>query len=113
MKVNYLKEWGNDGTVYNQTITIDIETAKMFNQYIQMKKQQVEQSFKEKKTYSNEDMKILYYLEEIKEGKNFTSLTELDYFMKFYLHNIYEPPKRDKNYERILNRNTIINVKEV
>ena len=112
MKINYLKKYGTDGTVYNQTITIDIETAKMFNDYIKMKKMQVEQAFKEKRTYSNEDMKILYYLEELKEGKNYTHLTTLDYFMNFYLKCIYEPPKKDKTYERILWRNTIINVKE-
>lgn len=108
MKINYLKEWGNDGTVYNQTITIDMETAKKFNEFIRKLKLVACKKF----IYSNEDMKILYYLEELKEGKNFTGLTELDYFMKFYLKEIYEPPKRDRDYERILNRNTIIKVKE-
>lgn len=104
--VNYQKEWGNDGTVYSQTITIKKEIAKKFNNYIKQLKEEAHKKF----ILSNEDMKTLYYLEEVKEGKNYTHLTTLNYFTSFYLKHIYTPPKKDKNFERILYRNTIIKV---
>lgn len=106
MKVNYLKEWGKDGTVYNQTITIEKESIKGFNEMARAKKEEIAKKY----IISGEEMKLLSYLEELHEGKNYTTLTTLDFFMKFYLKYIYEPPKKDKNYERILNRNTIIKV---
>ena len=106
LTINYKKEWGNDGTVYTQTITISKEIAKKFNKYIEGIKKEISKKF----VYSNQDMKILYYLENLEEGKNFTTLTELNYFKGFYIKNIYIPPKKDKDIERILWRNTIIKV---
>ena len=104
--INYKKEWSNDGTVYNQTIKVNKKIMKDFNKYIKIKKEAVQN----KHILSNEDMKILYYLEYIEEGKNYTTLTTLDYFIKFYWHNIYIPPKKDRTFERMLWRNTIIQV---
>ena len=104
--INYKKQWGNDGTFYNQTIKTSKEVAKKFNKYVQELKEKASQKF----IFDNNDMKILYYLEELKEGKNYTTLTTRDYFMGFYIRNIYEPPKRDKDYERIIDRNTIIEI---
>lgn len=101
MKINYLKRYGTDGTIYNQTITIDKNIMGKFNEYITRIK-----AIRKSQRYST------IYIETLQEGINYISLTTLDYFMKFYLHNIYEPPKKDKTYERILWRNTIINVKE-
>lgn len=106
LTINYQKEWGNDGTVYSQTITTTKEIAKKFNEYIKGIKQEIAKKF----VYSNEDMKILYYLEDLKEGKNFTTLTELNYFKGFYIKNIYQPPKKDRDIARILWRNTIIKI---
>lgn len=106
MKVSYLKEWSNDGTFYNQTITIEKEFIGKFNEIVKAKKEEISKKI----IHSNEDMKVLCYLQELKVGKNYTHLTTLDYFMKFYLKYIYEPPKRDKDYQRILERNTIIKV---
>lgn len=106
MKVNYLKEWGEDGTVYSQTITIEKKYIEKFNELVRAKREEISKKF----IISGEEMKILSYLQELQEGKNYTYLTTLDFFMKFYLKYIYEPPKKDKNYERILHRNTIINV---
>jgi len=106
LTINYQKEWGNDGTVYTQTITTSKEIIKKFNEYIRKLKEETHKKF----IYNNEDMKILYYLEELKEGKNFIGLTQLGYFKGFYIKNIYNPPKRDKDIERILWRNTIIKV---
>lgn len=113
IKVNYLKEWGNDGTVYTQTITIDKKTATEFNKFIKEVKKEIAKKF----IYDSADMKVLSYVNELKEGKNFTHLTELDYFKAFIIKNVYMPLvykygiKKDKNIERILiNRNTIIKV---
>ena len=104
--INYCKQWGNDGTVYTQTIKINKKMAEKFNAYIQELKQEATKKF----VFSNADMKILYYLEELKEGKNYTTLSQKDYFIAFYLKEIYEAPKKDRDFERILDRNTIFEV---
>lgn len=101
MKINYLKEYGNDGIVYSQTITIDKNIMGRFNEYITRIK-----DIRKSQGYST------IYIETLKEGINYVSLITLDYFMNFYIKYIYEPPKKDKTFERILWRNTIINVKE-
>lgn len=106
MKINYFKEWNNDGTVYTQTITIEKKYIEKFNELVRAKREEISKKF----IISGEEMKILSYLEELQEGKNYTHLTTLDFFMKFYLKYIYEPPKKDKDFERILWRNTIIKV---
>lgn len=121
LKVNYRKNWGNDGTVYTQTIKTTKEIAKKFNEYIKELKEETAK----KSILHDEDMKILYYLEELKDGMNYTGLTTLEYFKTFCIKNIYasKAPKRNlstverlailrqvKPYERILKRNTIIEV---
>ena len=111
MKINYKKNYENNGTVYNQTITIDKEFAKKFNRYIL----DIKYKINNKKSWSDEDLKIFCYLKMLEintqfETLNYINLTTLDYFMKCYLTAIYEPPKRDKNFERIKWRNTIIKV---
>lgn len=108
LKINYFKKWGNDGTVYTQTIKTTKEIAKKFNEYVKELKEEATKKF----ILHDEDMKILYYLEELKDGVNYTRLTTLNYFKTFYIKNVYAPkaPKRDLDYERILWRNTIIEV---
>ena len=108
LTINYRKEWGNDGTVYDQTITTNIKITKQFNKYVDELKKEASKKF----IYNNTDMKILYYLEPLRIGKNYTNLTTLDYFKTFYVQKIYikNAPKRDKDIERILYRNTIIKV---
>lgn len=106
MKVNYLKEYGTDGTVYNQTITIEKEYLDKFNEIVNNEKIEINKKF----LLSSYDMKILSYLENLKEGKNYVTLTTLDYFIKFYRKFIYIPIKDDKNFQRILWRNTVIKV---
>ena len=108
LKVNYRKNWGNDGTVYTQTIKTTKEIAKKFNEYIKELKEETAKNF----ILHDKDMKTLYYLEELKDGANYIGLTTLDYFKTFYIKNIYasKAPKRDLNFERILKRNTIIEV---
>ena len=95
MKINYKKNYGNNGTVYNQTITIDKEFAEKFNRYIL----DVKNNINYKKCWSDEDLKIFCYLKMLEintqfETLNYINLTTLDYFIKYYLKTIYEPPKK-------------------
>lgn len=106
MKVNYQKKWGNDGTVYTQTIKIDKDMAEKFNKYVTKIKETLIGKF----IYSNEDIKILSYLETLENKMNYTTLTTLNHFHNFYLKNYIHGAKRDKDFERILYRNTIIEI---
>lgn len=111
MKVSYRKNWSKDGTFYNQTITIDKKTAALFNSYVEKILNKDKEEIQKNHIITNEQSMREYYLKRLAIGVNYTYLTTLDYFMSFYLKTIYEPPKKDKNFERILNRNTIIFVK--
>lgn len=107
LRVNYFKKIGNDGTVYTQTIKVPFEIAFKFNQYVD----DLQTKINKKNIYTSEDLKILDYLIHINfYNITFINLTTLEYFKKFYLKFIYNPPKKDKNFERILYRNTIIEV---
>ena len=55
--INYQKHWGNDGTVYRQTITIN---KKLMDKYNNLLKKEYKR-LKEQRIFSNEDMKIKYY----------------------------------------------------
>lgn len=106
-KVNYKKRFSRNGTAYNQTIKIDFDLAFAFNKYIDEIKEEVMTHF----YYTNEDLKILDYLEKINfYNPTFSTLTTLNYFKKFYLSNIYKAPKKDQFLERILQRNTVFEV---
>lgn len=107
MKISYRKNWSKDGTFYNQTITIDWLIAHKFNQYIIDILQKDKKEIKKTHIISNEQSQRQMFLEPLKLGVNFTHLTTLEYFMSFYLKTIYEAPKKDRDFERILNRNTI------
>ena len=102
--VSYQKEYGKDGTCYTQKIKTTKEIIKKFNSYVE----EIRENLNEKFVLSNEDFKTLLYLDLLLNDKNYIKLTTLDYFMKFYLKELYEPPKKDLDYERIKNRNTII-----
>ena len=106
MKINYQKKWGNDGTVFTQTIKIDKDMAEKFNKYIVGIKDEVVKKF----IYSRADMDVLSYLEPLLDDINYTHLTTLNYFKTFYLKNYIHGAKRDKDFERILHRNTIIEI---
>lgn len=108
MKINYRKNFDTDGFVYNQTITINSEIRKKFNKYIYNLKQKTTKKI----ILNTDDMKILYNLDFLKNNINYTTLTTLKHFKDFYLKEIYTPPKKDINFERIKLRNTIIQLKE-
>lgn len=104
-KINYQKHYGPTGTVYNQTITINDKMATEFNKYLEEKKEETSKKF----IYTNEDMQ-LFTAESLDLGINFTNLRTLDQFIAFYHKNYINGPKKDKFFERLLYRNTIIQV---
>lgn len=110
MKIDYKKHWGNCGTVYSQTITIDKKTMEDYNNYISDLKTKVDLEFLKKHSYSEQDLKIksIDYLE---KGVNFTNLIHLQLFIEFYNKNIRKD-YFDKDIKRVLWRNTIIKVVE-
>lgn len=107
LTINYQKEFGNDGTVYTQTIRTSKEIIRKFNAYIEELRESVQNKF----ILSEEDMKILYNLDLLLNDVNYINLTTLNYFKIFYIKEIYKPCKRDLDFERILLRNTIIKAK--
>lgn len=107
MIVNYQQRWDKAGYHYTQTITIDKKTMEDFNNYIIQLKKETSKNF----IYTNEDLKIMD-LELLKVGINYANLNHLDLFIRYYLHNIYIPPKKDKDLSRILDRNTVFYVIE-
>lgn len=103
MKVNYLKKHDRQGTSYNQTVTIPFDMAFAFNKYIDDLKEETQEKF----LYTNEDLKILDYLEKINfYNPTFTTLTTIKYFIEFYKKNYINTPKKDKFFERLKYRNT-------
>ena len=110
LKVDYKKHWGKDGTVYNQTITIDPNFMKLYNNFLLDKKIKIDNNFYNTHTYSEEDLKIksIDYLE---KGNNFTNLIHLRLLLEFIIY--YNKNNNNKiNYKRILYRNTIVKVVE-
>lgn len=102
-KVNYIKKYSKNGTVYNQTLTINFDMAWNFNKYVNELKEKISDHF----YYTNEDLKILDYLETINfYNPTFTNLTTLDYFIEFYKENYINGPQKNKFFERIKRRNT-------
>ena len=111
MKVSYRKNWSKDGTFYNQTITIDKKTAILFNNFMFKILNKDREEIQKNHIITGEQIMRECYLKRLALGANYTHLTTLEYFMSFYLKTIYKAPKKDKDFERILNRNTIIFVK--
>jgi len=105
MKVNNQNKWGNDGTHYNQTITINQKTAVLFNNYIEKILNEDKKEIEAKRIMTNEQAKREIYLKRLSLGANYLYLTTLFYFMLFLGRHTNE------NIKRIKNRNTIIIVK--
>ena len=111
MKVNYMKKWGTDGTVYNQTITIDFDMAFKFNQYVDKIKTQTENNIKKNRIMTDGESKIMTYLEPLNMTTNYTNLTTLQFFMMFYGTYYCKKNVKDKEFDRVLYRNTIFEIK--
>lgn len=81
----------------------------LFNKYLEEKKEEVGKRFYKNHCYSDWDLK-LKSLDYLSEGINYTNLIHLQLFTEFYLKKLYIAPKKDKNFERVLYRNTILQV---
>lgn len=68
LKISYQKEWSNDGTVYDQKVKVSKSVLTQINEEImKAKESKVHELF-----FNNHDY---IYLNELKEDKNFTTLT--------------------------------------
>lgn len=105
LKVNYQQNWGESGTHYTQTITIDKDLTQRYNNYLSMLKAKIEGEFLEKHTYSEHDLKIKN-LDYLQGGINYTNLVHLEVLLD--LLNIINKEEKKIDFKRILWRNTII-----
>lgn len=105
--ISYNKNFDNNGYVYNQVIKITENIASKFNKYLEERKANI---YIKNKLLSDKELKILCTNYLISNENNYLTLTGLQLFIDFYLEKIYKPPKKDKTFERILWRNTMIKV---
>ena len=98
-KVNYQKNIGPDGTVYDQCIKalMTSDELKLHNEKVQQKKNEIN----EQKAKSSNDINFMCFVRFLLNGKNHTTVTQRDYFLSHF--NISD--------KRILDRNTIIIIK--
>ena len=101
-KIDYVKRWGPDGTVYTQTITINKHLKDNFNALLNNPEYKSNLTQYEK---SN--------AEELKDGVNYTNLTTSSLLIEYIKINIYAFKNKDNNFYRLKGdrqRNTIIKV---
>ena len=101
--INYLKSWWSDWTVYKQTIKIDHELMKKYNNRIRYLKNKVNKKIKKEHIFNDSDAKILYYTDTLKKWVNYLHLT--------WLYEFYRLIRKIWIDRKILDRNTIIIVK--
>ena len=101
--INYQKSRWSDWTVYKQTIKIDHELQKKYNNRIRYIKNKVNKKIKKEHIFSNSEAKILCYTDTLKKWVNYLHLTWLYEFCRL-IRKIWIDRK-------ILDRNTIIIVK--
>ena len=107
MIIDYKKHYGNDGTVYNQTIKIDKWLKEYHNNYLLKLKIETDNNFIKNHSYNDKDL-IIKSIEYLENGINYTNLIQLDIFLQVIdelNHNGY-----NFNFKRILWRNTIIKI---
>lgn len=97
--INYQKHYGNDWTVYKQTIKIDKELMEKYNSELEKEYWRINSL----KVYSYHDMKLLSYTKKLENWINYLHLT--------WLEKLFEIVRRElgKN-DRMLYRNTIVEV---
>ena len=91
LKVDYKKRT-KEGTIYNQTITIDTATARAFNNWVAV-------------VLLDPPIEKKLYLQQLENAINYTTLTTLHELT------IYLSKYTNENLHRIKHRNTIIIVK--
>lgn len=105
MKIDYKKHFGNDGTVYTQTIKIDEWLKEYYNNYLLKLKIKTDENFFKNHSYSEKDLKIKS-IEYLEKGINYTNLIQLDIFLQVI--NELNKNGYNFNFKRLLWRNTII-----
>lgn len=96
-KVNYQKNWNQDGTCYDQCIMASMTEAELqsYNNEVATRKKAIHA----KGAKTSDETKFMCFARFLLKGKNHTTLTMRDLFISLF--NL----KGDK---RILNRNTLI-----
>lgn len=103
--INYQKNRWNDGTVYKQTIKIDQELQKKYNNRLKYLYKKIDKKKKITHTFNCDDMCISLYTKTLKRWINYLKFTWLFEFYKMII-------KSWLNTNRLkLDRNTIIIVK--
>ena len=101
--IDYKKHFWNDWVVYRQTIKIDKELMKKYNNHLKYLYKKIENKKNIYHTFNCDDMCISLYTKLLKDWINFMKITWLYEFCKVLNKNKID----DK---RILDRNTIIQV---
>jgi hypothetical protein len=96
MKTSYQKHWDKEGTVYDQTITIDNPN---FLELVNTKINLTLQTVKNKTELTNNEWKLQAYLKPLVKGYNYTTHTTRNFVFNVLLG------------VKIKDRNTIINIK--
>lgn len=102
--IDYKKHFWNDWVVYRQTIKIDRELQKRYNNKINRMKRKINKNIDENHCFTNDEMNILYFTKSLKKWINYTKLTWIREFWKFLMK------KWMYDKRMFLNRNTIIQV---
>lgn len=105
MKIDYKKHFGNDSTVYTQTIKINKWLKEYYNNYLLKLKIKTDENFFKNHSYSENDLKIKS-IEYLENGINYTNLIQLDIFLQVI--NELNKNGYNFNFKRLLWRNTII-----
>lgn len=102
--IDYKKHFWNDWTVYTQTIKIDRDLQKRYNNKINRLKRKTNKNIGENHHFTNDEMKILYFTKSLKKWVNYMHLTWLHEFWIFLTDRwLYD-------VRMYFNRNTIIEV---
>ena len=102
--IDYKSHRNNEGTHYNQTIKIDGDLQKRYNDKINREKRKINKRIDENHTFNNSEMNILYFTKPLKKGINYLKHTWLVEFWKFV-------NKKGLYTKRMhYNRNTIVEV---
>lgn len=96
-KVNYQKNWNQDGTCYDQCIAASMTEAefKLYNNTIAARKKAINA----KSSKTSEEVNFMCFARFLVKGKNHTTLTQRNLFTTLF--NL-------QNDKRILDRNTLI-----
>lgn len=102
MKIDYKRNYDENGYCYNQTITINEKMARNFNDFANNERERIAKA--KNLDWLDEKEKNNHYLQNVKNGLNFCNLTTLHFFIRF-LNLENQDTKRVKS-----DRNTILQV---